>query len=181
MNDYSSDEELMQAYQNGVDGAFDLLFKRHSGRVYGFLMNRLTDRAQADDVFQATFLKLHQARRHYDPSFPFTPWLFTVCKSVLTDHLRKLKRSKEDANDDLVTTAVDERSIAREAPSVPLDMLPSAQRMAVELRYQDELQFEEIADRLETSPSNVRKLVSRGIQRLKFLSGEKAGGRDDER
>ena len=55
----------MQAYQNGIDGAFDLLFKRHSSRVYGFLMNHLKNRAQADDVFQATFLKLHQARRHY--------------------------------------------------------------------------------------------------------------------
>lgn len=171
-NESSTDEELMQAYQNGIDGAFDLLFKRHSSRVYGFLMNHLKNQSQADDVFQATFLKLHQARRHYDPSFPFAPWLFTVCKSVLTDHARKRNRNREDSNDDLVSRAVDEATVGPQ-PAVALDGLPANQRAAIELRYRDELQFEEIAKRLETSSSNVRKLVSRGIQRLRVLSGKK--------
>lgn len=176
-NESSSDEELMQAYQNGVDGAFDLLFKRHSSRVYGFLMNHLKNRAQADDVFQATFLKLHQARRHYDPSFPFAPWLFTVCKSVLTDHARKKNRIREDANDVLVSRAVDEKSIEyADPPVIALEGLPANQRAAIELRYREELQFEEIAQRLETSPANVRKLVSRGIEKLKVLSGKKGEG-----
>jgi RNA polymerase sigma factor (sigma-70 family) len=169
-DDSSSDEELMREYQNGADGAFDLLFKRHSSRVYGFLMNRLKNRAQADDVFQLTFLKLHQARRHYDPSFPFAPWLFTVCKSVLTDSARKLGRNREEANDELVSSAVDEASIESASelrPTVAMDGLSSNQRVALELRYFEDLQFEEIAERLKTSPSNVRKLVSRGIQSLK--------------
>ena len=170
-NESSTDEELMQAYQNGVDGAFDLLFKRHSSRVYGFLMNHLKHRAQADDVFQATFLKLHQSRRRYDPSFPFAPWLFTVCRSVLTDSLRKLSRNLEDSNDDLVSRIVDPRT--SEMPlTVALESLSQNQRAAIELRYHDDLKFEEIAMRLQTTPSNVRKLVSRGIETLKNLNGK---------
>lgn len=168
----SSDEELMQAYQNGADGAFDLLFKRYSSRVYGFLMNHLKNRAQADDVFQATFLKLHQARKHYDPSFPFAPWLFTVCKSVLTDHTRKMIRTREDANENFVSRAADPKTLGVDR-GISLDSLPLNQRAAIELRYHDELQFEEIAARLETSPQNVRKLVSRGIEKLRILSGRK--------
>lgn len=171
-NESSRDEELMQAYQNGADGAFDLLFKRHSSRVYGFLMNRLKNRTEIDDVFQATFLKLHKARGHYDPSFPFAPWLFTVCKSVLTDHIRKQNRNREDSNDELVSKAVDKKTIEMQSV-ISLDGLPSNQQTAIELRYHDELQFEEIAERLNTSPSNVRKLVSRGIQSLKSLNGKK--------
>lgn len=171
-NESSTDEELMQAYQNGADGAFDLLFKRHSSRVYGFLMNHLKNRMKADDVFQATFLKLHQARRHYDPTYPFAPWLFTVCKSVLTDSARKWSRSREDSNDEMVACAVDEKTV-EERPVVSLEGLSKQQRTALELRYFDELRFEEIAERLQTSPSNVRKLVSRGIQTLKNLNGKK--------
>jgi RNA polymerase sigma factor (sigma-70 family) len=172
INNSSTDEELMQAYQNGVDGAFDLLFKRHSSRVYGFLMNRLKNRAQADDVFQAAFLKLHQARRHYDPSFPFAPWLFTVCKSVLTDSARKSSRSREVSNDDWVSNAVDERTFEKPA-KIDLAGLSANQTAAIELRYYDDLKFEEIAERLQTSPSNVRKLVSRGIETLKTLNAKK--------
>lgn len=172
LNESVSDEELMQAYQDGVDGAFELLFKRHSSRVYGFLMNYLKNRVQADDVFQATFLKLHQARRHYDPSFPFAPWLFTVCRSVLTDHERKRGRNREDSNEELISSVADQRTFEIQ-PAIELEALPANQRVAIELRYQDELKFEEIAQRLETSPSNVRKLVSRGIKTLRILNGKK--------
>jgi RNA polymerase sigma-70 factor, ECF subfamily len=170
----SSDEELMKAYQNGIDGAFDLLFKRYSSRLYGFLMSHLKNRVQADDVFQATFLKLHQARKHYDPTYPFAPWLFTVCKSVLMDHARKRSRNREDSNDEMVANAADEKAI-EDQPSIALEALPATQRAAIELRYQDDLQFEEIAERLKTSPSNVRKLISRGIKTLRVLSGKKEG------
>lgn len=173
-NKSSTDEELMRAYQDGDDTAFRLLFERHSSRVYGFLMAHLKNRAQADDVFQATFLKLHQARRHYDPAFPFPSWLFTVCKSVLIDHARKGARSREDSNEEMVAQAKDEK-IGEAETGVALDGLPPNQRTAVELRYHDELGFEEIAKRLETTPANARKLVSRGVEKLRVLLGGRGG------
>jgi RNA polymerase sigma-70 factor (ECF subfamily) len=171
----STDEELMRAYQNGVDNAFEILYRRHSSRVYGFLVNRLKNRMQADDVFQATFLKLHQSRKHYDPSFPFSPWLFTVCKSVLLDHLRKSKRGREENNDLAIETAIaplDSESVII-AQEMNLEALSQSQRTAIELRYKDDLPFEEIALRLQTSPSNVRQIVSRGIKSLRRLAGRK--------
>src|SRR5476649_2776842 len=93
-----TDEELMALYQNGDEQAFGMLYARHSGRVYGFLVNSLKDKALADDVFQSTFMKLHRARSTYDPSFPFIPWLFTVCRGVMIDHIRKAGRIQEDSD-----------------------------------------------------------------------------------
>lgn len=173
INDASSDEELMQAYQNGIDGAFDMLFRRYSPRVYGFLMNRVKDRTQVDDVFQATFLKLHQSKGRYEARFPFAPWLFTVCKNALIDHNRKVNRIREDGSEQQIVQAIDESPIETSSPLTSLDALPTAQRAAIELRYQNELEFEEIAERLKTSPLNARKLVSRGIQRLREKMGRR--------
>lgn len=167
------DEQLMQAYQNGSEAAFKYLFERHSPRVYGFLMNRLRNRSQTDDVFQAVFLKLHQSRRLYDPTFLFTPWLFTICKSVLIDQLRKSQRNKEDTNDEVLenTAAKAESSSTMQTDlSAYLRTLPANQKDAIELRYAYDLPFEEIALRLETSPSNVRKLISRGVKKLKVIA-----------
>jgi RNA polymerase sigma-70 factor (ECF subfamily) len=92
-----TDEELMLAYQLGDENAFRELYTRHSERVFGFLRLKLHDEAKAHDVFQATFLKLHKSRSRYDSTLPFTPWLFTICRSELLDALKKEKRSIEDA------------------------------------------------------------------------------------
>lgn len=128
----------MKAYQGGDSAAFDILFDRHKARVFGFLMKKLGRRFEAEEVFQSTFMKLHQSRRLYDPNFRFAPWLFTITQSVLKDHFRKTKRS------------LDER-----------------QRIAVELRYGQDLSFDEIAEKLQTTSSNVRQLISRAIKKIR--------------
>jgi len=162
-----SDEDLMRDYQGGDSKAFEILFRRHSPRVYGFLRSRIGDRTLADDLFQATFLKLHQARSRYDAAFPFLPWLFALCRNTLIDGLRERGRTLEDANSDAIARAAATNETGPELPD--LGSLPLDQRKAVELRYMEDLPFDEIARRLETSPSNARQLVSRGVRRLRDL------------
>lgn len=165
-----TDEVLMKAYQEGSERAFEVLYQRHSPKVYGYLYGKLKDRAFADDVFQAAFAKLHQSRKHYDPSFPFVPWLFTVCRSVMLDGLRKRKRTLEDLDSISVENA--------EAPSLQIETIPALpsleglsveQRKVVELRFGENLSFDDIAIRLETSPANARQMVSRAVRKLRKL------------
>lgn len=165
-----TDEQLMVVYQKGNSQAFEILYERHSGKVYGFLKNRLSDRVLIEDIFQATFLKLHQSRTHYDPSFSFLPWLFSVARSSLVDSLRKKRRIEEDP--DLVALAQAAAPMDKASASLPdIDLLPKDQREAILLRYSENLDFTEIARRLETSPSNARQLVSRAVRQLrKFVS-----------
>jgi RNA polymerase sigma factor (sigma-70 family) len=168
----ATDEELMIAYQKGESAAFDILYKRHSGRVYGFLKLRLRDRAQVDDVFQGTFLKLHDHRAQYNDSLPFTPWLFTICRSVLVDAVRKNATIREDHESiDIETVPAQSPESALELPD--LTLLSADQRRAIELRYRQELSFEEIAKKLETSPTNARQLISRAVTKLRNLSKSK--------
>ena len=62
-----SDENLMITYQNGSDVGFAHLVKRRSAQVYGFLVKQLKSRSDADDILQATLLKVHNSRGHFDP------------------------------------------------------------------------------------------------------------------
>lgn len=178
-----SDEKLMEIYQQGNDGAFEILYGRHSARVYGFLKTRFQDKGAVDDAFQLTFLKLHQARAQFDPAFPFAPWLFSICRSALAQQLRKTKRNREDSSPEselellAVAAAGEAQCITAGASSeatlppardrLALDRLSEDQRMAVELRYFEELPFDEIARRLEKSEGNIRQLVSRGVRKLR--------------
>jgi RNA polymerase sigma-70 factor (ECF subfamily) len=168
-----TDEELMLDYAKGSEEAFQILYERYSSKVYGFLAGKLKDRSLTDDAFQATFMKLHRSRAQYDPALPFAPWLFTVSRTAMLDTLRARKKSTrlEDLNPVEVENAV--AVIPKEAVSVPgLQALPVIQRQALELRYLQDLSFDEIATRLDTSSENSRQLVSRAVKRLrKILQG----------
>jgi len=156
----------MVAYQLGEAEAFEELYSRHAPRVLGFLRKKVKSDALARDVFQSTFLKLHKCRSRYDSAFPFVPWLFTICRSELLDAMKKAHNKQEilvSEIPDIATTPMEQDS--RE---INLAGLPSLQKKAVELRYQKEFSFEEIAAQLDTSPGNARKLVSRAVQ---FLRG----------
>lgn len=165
----------MAAYRNGDEQAFQALYERYAGRVYGFLRRKLKSRSVADDVFQATFLKLHKARARYDAALPFAPWLFTVCRSTLIDTLRQEARIREDLNPAAVEGATAEET-PRTSPLPELASLNPERRQALELRYGQDLSFEEIAVRLNTSPANIRQLVSRAVRQLRKLTG--VGGKE---
>lgn len=79
----------MLAYVEDDMEAFELLYHRHKDRILGFLLARLRDRSEAEDVFQAVFTKLHRKRHQYRPEIPFLPWLFTLARNTLIDHVRK--------------------------------------------------------------------------------------------
>lgn len=167
----ATDEELMVAYQKGQEEAFQLLYQRHHRRVYGFLYHKLGRTQLIEDTYQMIFMKLHQARHQYDPSFPFTAWLFTVCRSVVADTWRSQKRveKQEELNPDAIDQASSEPTVHEKIDIPDLHALPTEHRQAVELRYLNELSFDEIAKRLETSPANARQIVSRAVRTLKRL------------
>jgi RNA polymerase sigma factor (sigma-70 family) len=166
-----SDEELMLAYQLGDSLAFNTLYSRHSGRVYGYLKAKTQNEAMARDVFQATFLKLHNARSRYNSEFPFVPWLFTICRSELIDAMRKKQRIQEEGCEELPET-FSLKSEPEFDVAGAVGQLPEKQREALDLRYTQEFSFEQIALRLNTSPVNARKIVSRALKVLKGKHGK---------
>jgi RNA polymerase sigma-70 factor (ECF subfamily) len=172
--DALSDEELMVMYQKGSEEAFKILYRRHSEKIYGFLRSRVWNNERASELYQEVFLKIHKSKHLYNKSLPALPWIFSVTKSVLVDGLRVDKKASRDSEYTAPTESPDERSVKDIATL--LARLPENQRNAVELRYMDEKTFEQIAESLNTSSQNARKIVSRAVAKLKNLvngSGEK--------
>ncbi|MCM2279201.1 MAG: sigma-70 family RNA polymerase sigma factor [Oligoflexia bacterium] len=170
MSSTPSDEQIMQAYQKGEAGAFDAfneLYRRHAGKVYGYLSARERDRQAVDDAFQAVFLKLHQARGQFDPAYRFLPWLFTICRTVLNDGFRKKGRSESVAPAEDAALSEVPSEPAEVAVAADLSLLDGRQRQVLELRYLGDQSFEEIALRIGTTPGNVRQLVSRALRKLR--------------
>lgn len=172
-----TDEALMQAYADGDMEAFTLLYQRHRGKVLGYLVSRLRDRDEAEEVFQVAFAKLHGARKKYRQDIPFLPWMFTITRNALVDHVRKRQvyRQHVTTSEEMVAAATDLRGREPLAGQLAGDLagLSATQRQALELRYFQELSFAEIADQLQTSAVNARQIVSRAIRSLReFMLGK---------
>lgn len=164
-----TDEELMKSYSTGHNEAFEELYTRHSSKVYGFLQNRLRDRSATDEVFQNVFLKLHRSRSRYDSALPFVPWLFTISRTVLMDHFRNTKIIQSQYNDMAPHSSEIEETASLEDQIPAISALSDTQKQVLDLRFTGDHSFEEIASRLDTSPTNVRQIVSRSIRKLRSL------------
>jgi RNA polymerase sigma-70 factor (ECF subfamily) len=108
-----SDEALMQRYLAGDVGAFEALFARLAPRVHGFFLRSFRESAVADDLLQATFLKLHRARTAYRRGDPLRPWVFTIAANVRLDELRRRYRVPAASVEDI--DALMERQTSRSA------------------------------------------------------------------
>jgi len=169
MNPFSglSDEELMVKYQLNEYQAFEVLYQRHRERVFSYLKKRVFDQQKLDDLFQGIFLKLHKCRHLYRKEHLFIAWLYTICRSELIDFFRKNKLQIPTSlgTDSLISDDHNDNSY----PDLPnMDGLSQNEKQAVELRFLSEKEYDEISEILKVNPSNARKLVSRGIGKLRL-------------
>ena len=87
-----TDEALLAAYRHGDRAGFSQLVERYQRELFHFLVRFLGDRAAAEDVFQETFLQVHQSANQFDPTRRFRPWLFTIAANKARDLMRSQAR-----------------------------------------------------------------------------------------
>lgn len=170
VTDTVSDEALMLRYQQGDYLAFEQIYRRHSGRVYGYLRKRLVDPSEAGDLLQSVFLKVHRGRERYQASMPFMPWLYAVTRNVLTDYLRSVQRTPRFTELPKNLTAAESESPVGSQEA--MEKVDESDRHLVEMRFNQELSFEEIAVILRVNPVTARKRLSRALQRIRKVFRE---------
>ncbi|MFG0305843.1 MAG: RNA polymerase sigma factor [Phycisphaerales bacterium JB040] len=89
-----TDEQLVTDFMDGDDGAFRTLIQRYHADLLRFLTRLTGDQALAEDLFQDTFLQVHQSAASFDTSRTFRPWLFTIAANKARDELRKRSRRR---------------------------------------------------------------------------------------
>jgi RNA polymerase sigma-70 factor, ECF subfamily len=181
---HRKEQQLMARYAEGDDVAFRQLFAVLAPKVRAFFLRSFIDPSVADDLTQTTFLKLHRARATYSADRPLDPWVFTIAASVRRDELRRRYRLPPHVSDveleKLVSRQVRDRNPSPpetdeiEAVRAAIQRLPESQRTVLHLHCTEELTFDQIAERLQTSPCAVRVRASRAYERLRKALGRVA-------
>lgn len=168
------DAQLMQAVADGDLRAFGEIVRRHQAWAWRVAHRFLGDEAEAADIVQSAFLRLLDAAGRYRHEARFTGYLSRIVTRLCLDRAKKKQPLFTDTVPDIADPAPDGREalMQREtalAVRVALDRLAPNQRMAVVLRYYEDLGYDEIATALETTPKGVERLLARARQRLTTL------------
>jgi RNA polymerase sigma-70 factor, ECF subfamily len=156
-----TDQELIQAFQEGRGQALADLLQRHKNVLYGYLLRMTRNPADAEDLFQECCLRLMKSLSSWEPRKPFRNLLFTIAGNLCIDRSRRNKvrqrhMTEEPADIPLAELASSghewlpdsmlEKSDLHGVLQEAVDQLPEASRLLVMLRLQTGMTFQEIAD-----------------------------------
>jgi RNA polymerase sigma-70 factor (ECF subfamily) len=153
----------------GDQVAFTFLLDFFWNEVYGFMLKRTENETDTEDITIETFAKAFDKITTYNPEFGFNTWLIAIAKNVHIDMLRKKKTSLfvdfNDEEDPQVyniadTTLSIEDEIIKEQNLARLLLLikelKPAYQEVIQLRYFQEMSYQEIANELDEPLNNIK-------------------------
>lgn len=161
--------QYIERAKAGDQSAFTFLLDRYWNEVYGFMLKRTENETDTDDITIETFAKAFDKIASYNPEFQFNTWLIAIAKNVHIDLLRKKKATLSlditDSEDhqaynvaDTSLTAEDELIRKQNLASLLdcIKQLKPKYQEVIQLRYFQELSYQEIADELGEPLNNVK-------------------------
>ena len=175
-----SDEALMLAYRDGDAGAFDVLYARHRGGTYRYLLRQCRNAALAEEMFQDVWMNLIRARAGYTVQARFTTWLYRIAHNRLMDHFRRHDSDAVSLDDDNAAPAAEPEAPRGADPAVGaesralaaqlltlLGRLPAEQREAFVLQQEGGMSVEEIAETTGVSRETAKSRLRYALAKLR--------------
>lgn len=159
----------MDRYCAGDPAAFDALFERYHARLVRVLAS-MVGTAQAPDMVQITFMKVHQNRHRYRAGANVAAWLFTIARNTARDHLRSAPRRREVFKDEPIDGPAESRHrdmLQDERVREALLLLSKEQQEVIRLHWFGGLTFEEVSKIVDATPAAVRVRAHRGYKKLR--------------
>jgi RNA polymerase sigma-70 factor (ECF subfamily) len=166
----------MRRAQDGDRHAYEALLLEAAALVRTFVRKRLRPADAVEDVVQDTLLSIHRYRHTYDPARLFRPWMYTIAKHRMLDHVGRQRRWGENEVLD-AERLVDERSGAAVPESGGLSgplrkalaLLTKKQREIIQLLKLDGFSVAETAVKTGLSQASVKVTAHRGYKTLRKL------------
>jgi RNA polymerase sigma factor (sigma-70 family) len=165
-----SNEELMKLYAASNSSAFEEIYARFRGRIYGYFLSKLKSPDNAKDLLQEFFRKVHENRASYDPKFKLEAWFFTIAHNILVSFYRR----KESKNVDLKENLANAQNEKEETSSITLPKLEEEigklsidQQKILRERFFNDASYADLAKEYGKSEVSIRKILSRGVEKLR--------------
>lgn len=190
MTNYESmtDEQLVKAYAQGNNEAFDSLLRRHQEKTFNYILRIVKNEDIANDIFQETFVKaiLTIKQGRYTENGKFPAWISRIAHNLIIDFYRQEKSENMQSTDiddidvlnkkELCEGTIEDQIIynqIRDDVKMLITLLPDLQREVLIMRYYKNLSFKEIAEKTGVSINTALGRMRYAIINLRRIAEEK--------
>jgi RNA polymerase sigma-70 factor (family 1) len=177
-----TDIELIKLLQLDSTEAFDLLYKKYSGKLYAFGLKYLKSVSEAEELVQLVFLKVWENRLKLKKELSFKSYLFTIAYNDICKFFRKRNYQKQFIENTILENktqsissenAFDLQSFLVRVEEI-IETLPERQRIIIRKSKFNGMTTKEIAQELKLAPGTIDNYIS---EALKFIRS-KIGNED---
>jgi len=175
------DNKAIRSILAGDDKSFAFLQKKYNGLIAALVRKMIRDIDDADDLVQVTFIKAYKSLDKFNFQYSFSSWVYRIASNTCIDFLRKKRFDTisinqsydgEDENTfdiadnsyvpDITLLKEERSSIIKEA----IDSLPENYRVIINMRHKDEMDYNEISEKLNIPLGTVKAHLFRARKLL---------------
>jgi len=170
-----TDSELIREFKNGDIKGYNEIVRKYQQQVYWVIRKMVNSHDDADDITQEVFIKIYTALNDFREDSNLFTWLYRIATNYAINHIRKAKVKNTisvelvsepiESNDKSTGDLMDEerrRIILEKA----IETLPPKQRAVFNLRYYDELPYEEISKILKKSVGGIKANYFHAVKKI---------------
>ncbi len=178
-----SDEQLMVIYaknKHHAQRAFSVLYERHKGPLYRFILRSINIDAQADEIFQDLWFRIIQHKDSFNPKQVFTTWAYTIARRLLIDYYRKQGKQYSQSFDESLTEHNEESTNQYQLPEQVFQQkqhakalqqavadLPLEQREVFLLFHESDLNLQQIAEVTNQPKERIKSRYRYAVHKLR--------------
>lgn len=184
VNNPSVDIAMVRLAKSGDQKAFERLMEKYERPIYFMILKMVRNRSDAEDLTMQAFTKAFRNIHSYSEDFSFSTWLFKIGTNSCIDFIRQKKLMVSSLNTSATdTTETDEQTLVLPDPNHSpetvfiqeqrasrireiVNKLPEKYRIFIELRYYEELSYDEIAACTDIPVGTVKAKLHRAKELL---------------
>ena len=183
-----TDAELVKAYAQGNNEAFDTLLRKYSDKVFAYIIRIVKNEDIANDIFQDTFVKaiLTIKQGRYTENGKFPAWITRIAHNLIIDYYRQTKSENLQSSDiaevdilnrkELSQATIEEEIISRQLLDDVrglIKFLPAPQKEVLTMRFYRNMSFKEIAEETNVSINTALGRMRYAVLNLRRIASER--------
>ena len=176
MAEHLDDKELLFQFKNEAtrEAAFTRIIKKYQEKLYWHIRRMVVDHEDANDVLQNMFIKVWKGLDNFREDSQLYTWLYRIatneCLTFLEQQKKRSSVSLSDVENGIsnklkADTNYDSNKIEWKL-QLAMQQLPEKQRVVFNLRYYDEMPYEEMSRVLETSEGALKASYHHAVKKI---------------
>jgi RNA polymerase sigma factor (sigma-70 family) len=172
---HKQDCELITNFKSGDIKGYNEIVKKYQEQVYWVIRKMVFNHDDADDITQEVFIKVYTALKDFREESNLFTWLYRIAVNFSINHIKKNKNKSNFSIDSLMiqveshdkkSDELIEEKERRELLMRAIETLPVQQRIVFNMRYYDDLSYNDISKLLKKSVGGIKANYFHAVKKI---------------